>query len=450
MCENVIVDKVLTKRLLSAVFSVIVVLVIISIPHANSPDLQPPDRLMLVAHAGGMIDGFAGTNSLEALYSSAAAGYQYIEVDMLVASGGGIVLAHDWEYMTGRVPGAPNMPVTRDAFMQYSIFHRYSPVDLDMLIAFLDEHRDIRIITDTKDNGYSALSTIASRFPRYVNRFIPQAYAFEDVPYIKALGFDDVIVTLYEMPRELQFDPGKIALLVEEWRDEIFGVTIYDGLLNEQYLEYLDLSATRFFAHTIDSPGRAEVLQSFGFCGIYTGHLLYDDAGRLAPVLAPQVDAQLLQIRQRLEALDDAEDIPDMALMYRLQSPVYIAHGQAMAINDAMITNIFTRFRTGELYIPVAHFADSMVGYQWSRWEHDSTSLSLTIETSPGEHVYLETNGTDGPLIHRSIPFIGKSTIERIFPYRVVQLDSYVFVLPDDANRNAHELLAIAQYLFGG
>jgi glycerophosphoryl diester phosphodiesterase len=416
----------------------------------NLPVTQPsPDRLMLVAHAGGAIDGFGGTNSLEAVYNSAAMGHLFIEVDFITTEDGEIVLNHDWDFITGRVPGAPNTPVTHSVFMQYRIFHRFTPMDLDMLIAFLTEHWNIRIITDTKDDDYAALHVIANRFPDYIYRFIPQAYAFEDVPYIKALGFEDVIVTLYELPHELLFAPAEIAALIDEWRDRIFGVAIFDGLLNAQYVAYLDLSATRFFAHTVNCAVRALELQAMGFYGIYTGYLLYDSEGELTPILGPQTDALINQMRARLGLMEDTEFISSIPKIYQFGAPIYLAHGQPRAINETRMANIFTRHGTGELYLPVRHFADAMQSYEWRRWEHDSTSLYLTIITYSGEVYHMQTNDTDGPIIHRTIPFISKSTIESIFPYRVILLGDYVVVLPNSMDWDSQELFTIAETVFG-
>ena len=42
-------------------------------------------RVELIAHAGGEIDGYVYTNSLEALQQAASRGYRFIELDLLCA-----------------------------------------------------------------------------------------------------------------------------------------------------------------------------------------------------------------------------------------------------------------------------------------------------------------------------------------------------------------------------
>ncbi len=52
---------------------------------------------VLVAHAGGGIDGQTYTNSLEAMDLSYSLGHRVIEVDFCWSSDGRLVLMHEWE-----------------------------------------------------------------------------------------------------------------------------------------------------------------------------------------------------------------------------------------------------------------------------------------------------------------------------------------------------------------
>ena len=57
-------------------------------------------RVELIAHAGGEIDGYVYTNSLEALQQAASRGYKFIELDLLLTSDSVLVAAHSWEDFT--------------------------------------------------------------------------------------------------------------------------------------------------------------------------------------------------------------------------------------------------------------------------------------------------------------------------------------------------------------
>jgi len=405
------------------------------------------DELMLVAHAGGAVQGWASSNSLEALQNSAAAGYRYIEVDFMLTTDGKAVLNHNWQWMTGRTPGAPNVPVGHETFMQYRIFDQFTSVDLDMLIAFLGEHPHIRIITDTKDDNYEVLHIIARDFPAYIDRFIAQGYSFESVSYIRALGFDDIIVTLYETLGGAYISAELLNELAYAWRDDIFGITVPIELLKEAYIEALDLSVTRFFVHTINDAALANQLKAHGFYGLYTAHLLYTD-GELTPALAPQVDVQIAVVKEAIMQLDGAEQaLLSTLLVYRLGTPVYIAYGEVRPVSETMITTIFTRYKTGEVYLPAAHFADRYMQYDWYRVDPARADLSITIETKEGRVYHKQSNETDGPLIFRSIPFIGQDTIAGIFPLQVLQIDEFVIVLPEGADVDEAMLRRVAEVL---
>ena len=242
--------------------------------------LRQPNTL--VAHAGGAIEGFGETNSLEALHNSARLGYQLIEVDFLPTSDGIIVLNHNWDQISLRVPGAPNEIVSHAVFMEYRIFGQFTPVDLDMLIEFLNEHSDIRIIADTKDENYAALYAIRDLFPEHMDRFIPQVYQFEDLPRIRAMGFSDLIITLYRLePWETKYDPEELTRLIHLWQDYIYAITLPDSLIRPIFVTQLPTSEFRFYVHTINSIQRAQELFDFGIFGIYTNFLFYDAYGRL-------------------------------------------------------------------------------------------------------------------------------------------------------------------------
>lgn len=57
-----------------------------------------------IAHAGGCIDGYLYTNSLEAVQQSLTFGVRNIELDLCLTNDNQIVAAHDWgyyNYLTG-------------------------------------------------------------------------------------------------------------------------------------------------------------------------------------------------------------------------------------------------------------------------------------------------------------------------------------------------------------
>jgi len=254
--------------------------------------------LILVAHAGGSIYGFEGTNSLEALEESAALGFRYIEVDFIPTSDGHIVLNHSWYHVSNRIPGVRNGIMTHAEFMSHRIDGRFTPMDLPMLIDFLRNNPGIRVITDTKDDDYAALYAIARDFPLHRHRFLPQAYCFNDVARLRALGFWQVIVTVYRS--EWMNYPERLGELAAE--HNVYALAIPDFMA-----EYVDASSARFFVHTIDCMERAYMLSQLGFYGIYTGHLgrPWQEAPELMPFVSPLTGDRYVLARPILDVASE-------------------------------------------------------------------------------------------------------------------------------------------------
>jgi glycerophosphoryl diester phosphodiesterase len=226
----------------------------------------------IVAHAGGAADGFAGTNSVEAVEASISRGARFVELDILRTTDGKYVCAHDWEYMPNRVAFAAAAPVSYAAFTEYRVFNRFTPLTLEGLTAILEKNPGVSIVTDTKDRDYTSLSYIAERYPEYMAQVIPQVYAFEDFDVVKAMGYKKIIITLYAMAPGDKSDPNAVAARVREL--SAYALTIPDELAAiPGYTDTLRERGVRFFVHTVNDIERAAQLYNAGAAGVYTDYL---------------------------------------------------------------------------------------------------------------------------------------------------------------------------------
>lgn len=416
-------------------------------PTASEPDIPTPhEQLTLVAHAGGAVSGYVYSNALEALEESVAYGITLIEIDFMPTTDGEIVLTHVWQHMPNRIPGAPDHIVSHSEFLSYRLFNRYTTMDLSMLIAFLDARPDVRIVTDTKDgyDRYTALYAIAEQYPEYLHRFIAQAYRFEHVPRLRDLGFEDVIVTLYLMPPEFFDTPEEIARLAAEY--EVYAVTIQEYGITPDYAARLGVWDIRFFAHTVNSPARAEELRAMGFYGIYTQLLTYDENAHLYPTRAPQPERQLAQLEENLIALNDTQrEMLAGSLLYRLDTPVYIRYGTPYHVshmdtavpypNFAQgIASPFVHFDTGVFYLPLGNILTEAMTYIW-----DAEEGSLTIGNLPI---------TENFLFYRSHIFLSQALIEHLFPYQILLVGNFAFVTPVPNAWSEESVLTLGQTVF--
>jgi glycerophosphoryl diester phosphodiesterase len=226
------------------------------------------------------VDGYFGSNSVQAAQASLARGITLIELDFVRDLDGGFACAHDWEGQPNRVPFAPAKPVSGAQFANYRIYCKYSAFNIERLVKFLSENPDLRIITDTKEGDYGLLEMIAREYPQLTARFIPQVYAFADLGKIKALGYKDIIVTLYAMPPSDRADPAAVADSAR--RLGAWAVTLPD-IEAEKYAAQLREAGVDFYVHTINDAARCAQLRDLGAAGVYSDSLYIEKpSGHLA------------------------------------------------------------------------------------------------------------------------------------------------------------------------
>lgn len=356
----------------------------------------PVQAVNLVAHAGGAIDGYANTNSLEAIENAAASGFRYIELDLIPTSDGRIVLNHSWETVSNRIPGVRNGIMSHAEFMNHRIFNKFTPVDLEVLIDFLRENPGPRIITDTKDTDYAALYIIAGLFPEQQQRFIPQVYHFADVARIRALGFNDIILTLYEM-NHMRVNFAAIHQFAID--EGLYAVTVPEAWLGNNQLH---TDEVRYMVHTINSPARAWDLFRDGFYAVYSAFLTYHDEFGLKQVPLP------------IENFDIP--LPEEGMVFKINVPVF-AHpgGISPIISYHQMGAPFVHPVTEKVYLRVAHFARHYSGLEWQ----DNV---LKINVGGFQQVVHDA------YLYSDTIFISETVIERLFPYRVIR-DGDIVVL---------------------
>jgi len=372
-----------------------------------------PDDQRFVAHACGTVDGFSESNTLDALANSVNLGYTLIEMDFVPTSDGQIVVNHDWEYMGNRVPLAGGVAVTRDGFMAMKIYGRFAPMDLGTLIDFLRAHPGVRVITDTKNVDYTALQLVAADYADCMGSFIPQAYNFEDVAYLRGLGYKDIIVTMYDISTDIKFDPARIAALALQYK--VYGITIDDSLVTADSVAALQPDKIRYYVNTVNGPARVRQLFGWGIYGVYTDVLLPTGDG---DVCAPQADpypGQISAIDQSISALpaDQQAELKNY-LIYKYGSPLNISGGSAGYVTtDAEPADIFDD-GGGTPYLPARAAFEFIGGTDiWSAADNSSTfgytrpdGTAAKYKFIPGADQYTETVNGAGTSVPAAQAFV--------------------------------------------
>lgn len=100
-----------------------------------------------IAQAGGAIDGYIHTNSLEALNKNYDLGAKYFELDLNLTSDNKIVAVQDWQSWKKRTNYEGNIPPTLETFLIYKIDNKFSPLDYSRILDWFLSHPDTTLIT---------------------------------------------------------------------------------------------------------------------------------------------------------------------------------------------------------------------------------------------------------------------------------------------------------------
>ena len=228
----------------------------------------------LIAHAGGEIDGYVYTNSLEALQQASERGYKYIEVDFQMTSDSMLVAAYSWEMfncMTGNENRGDSAMDLRQ-FMAQRIYGRYTPLTASMVNDYFMKDSTLYLVTDK----ISDPAILSEFFPYLKKRMVVEAFSYDDYEQLIDEGYYRVLYSCMAedfssaIAKNLMFDrlfPGKRI----EW------VALHTSGFGYRLFKLLD--KTRRFniaLFTVDNYNEIEPWQQQRVKMIYTNTLLPD------------------------------------------------------------------------------------------------------------------------------------------------------------------------------
>ncbi len=102
----------------------------------------------IIAHAGGEVNGYTYTDSLEALENAYHNGIRLMELDLQKTKDGKIVAVHDWEKWKENVGFMKKGKPTLKEFNSYRIKGEFTPLDMEKINKWFNSHPDAILITD--------------------------------------------------------------------------------------------------------------------------------------------------------------------------------------------------------------------------------------------------------------------------------------------------------------
>ena len=137
----------------------------------KTKDNKPEYWEHFIAHAGGAIDGNIYTNCLEALDLSYSKGCKLFELDLVLTTDGKIVAQHD----------PPE--VTEAVFMNRRIAEKYTPLNMEAINLWFQDHPDAILVTDKINDPRRIFNEFS--FP---DRLLMELFSWEAIDKAIELG----------------------------------------------------------------------------------------------------------------------------------------------------------------------------------------------------------------------------------------------------------------------
>lgn len=234
----------------------------------------------LIYHAGGAVDGFAYTNSKEALENTLANGNTVVEIDFLFTLDGSLICAHTWEDLYALEP------LTLKEVQDVGIYRKYTPMTAEELIGYMKENPDLVVIVDTKEEQpltvMEELVRLSNREETILNRFVIQLYdrgMKQEVLEIYPFHDENFLFTAYEFGSERVEEIMQLC-----YEENIRVVTVVYYSWSQEVVDFFREKGIVIFEHTVNDAYEAKDIIASGVQGVYTDFLQKADMEDFADI----------------------------------------------------------------------------------------------------------------------------------------------------------------------
>ena len=188
---------------------------------------------LLIAHAGGGIDGRKYTNSLEAVENSLKAGFDAFELDLLLSSDSILVAAHDWGMLRG-ISGHTHESDTLSysQYLNLTLCDKYTPVNWHDWDSIMSANPDVIFVLDKVSDP----KIVNECFGKYKERLKIECLSISDYYELKDMGFAGVALSGFPDPLWFLFEELKYMVGISDRRIERF---VLDRGAYERYRKYV-------------------------------------------------------------------------------------------------------------------------------------------------------------------------------------------------------------------
>ena len=234
-----------------------------------------------IVHGAGFIEDDQGnlydyTNSLEALTNSYNMGNRIVEMDFLWTIDGKMVCAHESETFARGIDS--DEALTEEEFLAQKSYGTFTTMNVEMLADFMREHQDLYIVTDFKYELPESCEYISQVYPDLRDRFIVQMYHYGQYEFIRNLGFNNIILTLY-LTTDDERDIEKLCEFVK--KHDLVALTFWESYLDnaeewgrgEEFWNAVKALYIPTCVHTVNDVGDIQHDFEQGVTAVYTDNV---------------------------------------------------------------------------------------------------------------------------------------------------------------------------------
>ena len=144
-----------------------------------------------IAHAGGAINNYVYTNSLEALKTNYSLGARYFELDLSLTSDNKIVAVHDWNSWKQRTEYDGIVPPTLKNFLNFKIDKKFTPLSEKEILNWFVKHPDATLVTDKLDDAL----LLKNIFNRIQNNLIVEVFTEQSIEKALSNNFSRILIS---------------------------------------------------------------------------------------------------------------------------------------------------------------------------------------------------------------------------------------------------------------
>ena len=230
-----------------------------------------------VIHGGGYLittdgDFVSVTNSFESLMNAFDQGNRVFEFDIRETADGVLVCAHGDDICFTNGSDLPSDTDFR-RFAEALVYGEFHTMSLKTLTDFMKQHEDILVVTDVKDSNLSICRRIAEAYPELIGRFVVQIYYPEEYDSIRAMGFQNIIFSVYRTGERNIWEISDFAL-----NHELVAVTFPAAYFSSfRIRSAMACAGVPFMFFTVNEKTEMErMLSKHYILGVYTDCVIFD------------------------------------------------------------------------------------------------------------------------------------------------------------------------------